>query len=275
MSGSAPVSQLAGWRREPFSWQGVTHDCYERGEGPGVVLLPELPGISPEVTGLAQHLVDSGFTVVVPSLYGTPGAPAFGARAFVTMARACVSREFLAFATGGRRPVADYLRALAREVAARTPGAGVGVVGLCFSGGFALAAAVDDTVLAAVMSQPSLPLPLTKACRADAGLSEGELGEVVRRTREDDLCVLGMRFTGDALVPAERFDTLRRRLGSAFEYIELDSRPGNPDGFGPRAHSVITHEVRETPGHPAFEARERTVAFLRRQLAPTTAPVAD
>ncbi|WP_260610815.1 dienelactone hydrolase family protein [Streptomyces sp. WAC06614] len=269
------MSPLAGWRRESFSWQGITHDCYERGEGPGVVLVPELPGISPEVMGLARHLVDSGFTVVVPSLFGTPGAPAFGARAALTTARACVSREFLAFATDGRRPVADYLRALARDLAARTPGAGVGVIGLCFSGGFALATAVEESVLAAVMSQPSLPLPVTKACRADAGLSEGELGEVVRRTREDDLCVLGLRFTGDGLVPAERFETLRRRLGSAFAYIELDSRPGNADGFGPRAHSVITHEVRETPGHPALKARERTVAFLRDRLVPSPEPAAD
>ncbi|MFD0266508.1 dienelactone hydrolase family protein [Streptomyces sp. NPDC127106] len=270
---AAPVSTLDGWRREQFSWRGITHDCFERGEGPGVVLMPELPGVTPEVLGLAQHLVDSGFTVVVPSLFGTPGAPSVSAGSFVAVARACVSREFLAFATNARRPVTDWLRALARSLDARTPGTGVGVIGLCFTGGFALAVAADEAVLAAVMGQPSLPLPVSSAHRADPGLSEEELGDVTRRMRDDGLCVLGMRFTGDPLVPGQRFETLRRRLGDAFEYIELDSGPGNTGGFGKRSHSVTTREVRETPGHPALAARERTVAFLRRRLAP--APAAE
>ncbi|MEU2391793.1 dienelactone hydrolase family protein [Streptomyces sp. NPDC007369] len=268
---AAPVSALDGWRREQFSWRGITHDCFERGGGPGVVLMPELPGITPEVLGLAQHLVDSGFTVVVPSLFGTPGAPSVSAGSFAAVARACVSREFLAFATNARRPVTDWLRALARDLDARTPGTGVGVIGLCFTGGFALAVAADDAVLAAVMGQPSLPLPVTAAHRADPGLSEEELGDVTRRMRDDGLCVLGMRFSGDPLVPGQRFETLRRRLGDAFEYIELDSGPGNADGFGRRAHSVTTREVRETPGHPALAARERTVAFLRGRLVPAPA----
>lgn len=268
MSGTPPVSTLDAWRREPFSWQGMTHDCYEQGEGPGVVLLPELPGITPAVLGLAQHVVDSGFTVVIPSLFGVPGRPDTDPRAGASIARACISREFAAFATNARRPVADYVRALAHRLNGRTPGPGVGVVGMCFSGGFALAAAVDGSVLAAVLSQPSLPLPVTAAHRADPGLSEAELLDVARRTRDDGLCVLGLRFSEDSLAPGQRFATLRERLGGAFEYIELDSAPGNRGGFGQRAHSVLTREVRETPGHLALGARERTVAFLRRRLAP-------
>ncbi|MBW5483289.1 dienelactone hydrolase family protein [Streptomyces bambusae] len=266
MTASAPVSDLAGWPRSEFSWGGRTHAYYERGQGPGVVLLPELPGITPELLGLADHLADSGFTVVVPSLFGTPGNPAFGARAALVITRVCITREFHAFATNARRPVTDYLRALARSLAERTPGPGVGIVGLCFTGGFALAAAVDDSVLAAVMGEPSLPLPLSAAHRADPGLSEQELRDVQVRTRDDGLCVLGLRFTEDRLVPGERFETLRDRLGDSFAYVELDSRPGNAAGFAPRSHSVLTHEVREIPGHPALEARRKVVAFLRRRL---------
>ncbi|MET9961412.1 dienelactone hydrolase family protein [Streptomyces sp. NPDC006326] len=266
MTAAAPTSSLAGWRRAPFTAEGLAYDCYEKGDGPGVVLLPELPGITPEVLGLAQHLVDEGFTVVMPSLFGTPGRPVSLARTAAVFARVCVSAEFRAFATNARRPVADYLRALARDLAARTPGAGVGVIGLCFTGGFALAAAVDDVVLAPVMSQPSTPIALTPARRADAGVSEGELQRVAERTRSSGLCVLGLRFSEDRLAPEERFETLRERLGSSFRVIRLDSAPGNGDGFGRLAHAVLTLEVRDAPGHPALKARAEVTAFLHDRL---------
>src|SRR5690348_8612430 len=127
MTSSAPTSDLRGWRRTPFAADGITHDCYEKGQGPGVVLIPEVPGISPEVLGLADHLVDEGFTVVVPSLFGVAGrAPTAGYTAGV-LAKVCVSAEFRALAVNARRPVTGFLRAVARDLAARTPGAGVGV----------------------------------------------------------------------------------------------------------------------------------------------------
>jgi dienelactone hydrolase len=265
----APTSDLTGWRSAPFTGGGITHDVYEKGAGPGVVLVPEIPGITPETLGLADHLIAQGFTVAIPSLFGTPGRAASGGYIAGTVARLCVSAEFRAFATNAHRPVADYLRALARDLAARTPGRGVGVIGMCFTGGFALAAAVDDTVLAPVLSQPSVPFPLGATRRADAGVSAAELATVADRTSRDGLCVLGLRFTGDRASTADRFATLRAHLGEAFEVIELDSSPGNEGGFGKAAHSVLTVEVREEPGHPALAARERVVAFLRERLPAT------
>lgn len=268
-NGTAPTSDLTGWSRRSFSAGSVTHDLYEKGAGPGVVLVPEIPGITPEVLGLAEHLVKEGFTVVVPSLFGTPGRADSPPYTLGVVARLCVSAEFRAFATNARRPVADYLRALARDLAARTPGPGVGVIGMCFTGGFALAAAVDPAVLAPVVSQPSVPFPTGRTRKADAGLAEDELDTVVERTRGEGLCVLGLRFSKDGISPAERFGTLRARLGDAFEVIELDSAPGNAGGFAKSAHSVLTAEVRETPGHQALAARTRVVAFLRERLTPT------
>jgi dienelactone hydrolase len=262
----APTSDLTGWRRAPFTGAGLTYDCYEKGEGPGVVLVPEVPGITPEVLGLADHLVDQGFTVVVPSPFGTPGKPMTAGYVLGVIARLCVSAEFKAFAVNAKRPITQYLRAVARDLAGRTPGKGVGVIGMCFTGGFALATAVEDVVLAPVLSQPSVPFPLGAARRADPGVSEAELATVVKRT-EDGLCVLGLRFSEDPVVPGERFATLRRRLGDAFEVIELDSKPGNPGGFAKGAHSVLTAEVRDRPGHQALAARERVVAFLRERLS--------
>lgn len=266
MSGSAPVGTLDGWRHAPFSAAGRTHDCYERGSGPGVVLIPEIPGITPQVLGLADHLVAEGFTVVVPSPFGQPGRPASTGYVLGTVARLCVSSEFRAFATDVRRPITDFLRAVAADLAARTPGPGVGVIGMCFTGGFALAAAVDGSVLAAVLSQPATPFPLGAARAANGGLSADDLEAVGRRADRGEVCALGLRFSGDRAVPPARFATIRTRLGDAFEVIQLDSAPGNPGGFSRGAHSVLTNEVRDRPGHPALAARERVVAFLRERL---------
>ncbi|MCS5718013.1 dienelactone hydrolase family protein [Herbiconiux sp. CPCC 205763] len=268
MTGVAPTSTLDGWVRSPFTGGGSTYDCYEKGSGPGVVLIPELPGITPQVLGLAEHLVDEGFTVVVPSPFGVPekeGSPGYTLR---TIARICVSAEFRAFALDAKRPIAAFVRAVAADLNSRTPGAGVGVIGMCFTGGFALAAAVDDAVLASIVSQPAAPFPLGKARQADPGLSAGELDQVAARADSVGFCALGLRFSDDSNSPRPRFEALSRRLGDAFEVIELDSSPGNPGGFSQRAHSVLTSEVRDTPGHPALLARARVVAFLRTHLTP-------
>ncbi|MBV9091350.1 MAG: dienelactone hydrolase family protein [Mycobacteriaceae bacterium] len=262
----APEADLTGWTASPFTGAGITHDVYRKGEGPGVVLIPEIPGIHPGVLALGNHLVDNGFSVVSPSLFGEPGRPLTIGYLMPTMARACVAREFMALATNANRPVAQFLRALARDLNAKTPGRGVGVIGECFTGGFALAAAVDDSVLAPVLSQPSVPLPITSARRRDPGLSEQELAAVVDRTKNEGLCAMGLRFSRDPVVPAERFATLRERLGDAFEVIEIDSSPGNEHGFGRMAHAVLTDQLREKDGHPAYEARKRVVGFLRERL---------
>ena len=263
---NAPVANLDGWICEPFAAAGFTYDVYRKGSGPGVVLIPEMPGVHPGVLALGNHLVDNGFTVVIPSLYGTPGAPSVRPGMVPVLLRGCVAKEFAALATNRERPVANYLRALARDLNATTPGKGVGVIGQCFSGGFALAAAVDDSVLAPVLSQPSVPIALTAKQKRDPGLSEREMKVIEKRVAEEGLCALGLRFSGDPMAPRERFATLKDRLGDAFEVIEIDSSPGNSGGFGRMAHSVLTLEVREVDGQPAYEARKRVVEFLKERL---------
>jgi dienelactone hydrolase len=263
---SAPVSDLTGWTQAPFTGAGVTYDCYEKGSGPGVVLIPEIPGITPQVLGLAEHLVDEGFTVVVPSPFGDPGRSSTVGYTLGVVARICVSAEFRAFAVGVHRPITDYFRAVAADLASRTPGKGVGVIGMCMTGGFALAAAIDDSVLASVISQPALPFPISRARRVDLPVSAEDFDVIAARASAGDLCALGLRFSEDASAPRARFDTVKKRLGDAFEVIELDSSPGNAAGFPKGAHSVLTDEVRETPGHPALVARERVVEFLRERI---------
>jgi dienelactone hydrolase len=266
MTSEAPTGTLDGWTKAPFTGAGITYDCYEKGSGPGVVLIPEVPGITPEVLGLADHLVASGFTVVVPSPFGEPGRAASTGYILRTISRLCVSSEFRAFTANAHRPITDYLRAVAADLATRTPGPGVGVIGMCFTGGFALATAVDDAVLAPVMSQPAVPFPVGRARQIDPGVSADELDRIAARTRDDGLCVLGLRFSEDASSPRQRFAALQAKLGDAFEVIELDSSPGNPSGFAKGAHSVLTNEVRENPANLAFDARARVVTFLTERI---------
>lgn len=266
MTDSAPTSDLNGWVRAPFTGAGTTYDCLEKGDGPGVVLIPEIPGITPEVLGLAEHLVAEGFTVVVPSPFGTPSKPATVGYTVRVLSRLCVSAEFRAFATNAHRPITDYLRAVAADLASRTPGRGVGVIGMCFTGGFALAAAVDDSVLASVVSQPAVPFPLGRARQLDPGVSAAEFDRIAERANNGAVCAIGLRFSEDSTVPRARFDTVKSRLGDAFEIIQLDSSPGNAGGFAKSAHSVLTNELRETPGHPALAARARVVQFLRERI---------
>lgn len=90
---------------------------------------------------------------------------------------------------------------------------------------------------------------------------------VSERTRQG-LCVLGLRFGHDMGSPAQRFQTLRRELGAGFEAIEIDSSPGNPHGIGTRAHSVLTVELVDEPGHPTRAALDRVMTFLDERLRP-------
>jgi dienelactone hydrolase len=178
-----------------------------------------------------------------------------------------VSRDFTAFATGKTSPVIEWLKALARKEHADCGGPGVGVIGMCFTGGFALAMAVDDSVLAPVLSQPSLPLPTTKKAKRDLGLSDSDLNKVKARFADDPgLCVLGMRFTGDKVVPAERFAHLREALGDRFVGVEIDSSKGNPHGIPTNAHSVVTEHLVDEPGHPTHDALHKVLDLFRSRL---------
>jgi dienelactone hydrolase len=261
---------LAGWSRAPFTAVGVTHDVYTRDPddvpGPGVVLLPEIPGMTPAVMGLADHLVGAGFSVVVPSLFGTPGRDLSAGYLLRTFPKACITREFAAFARGADRPIAEFTRALARHLHERVGGRGVGVIGMCFSGGFALAAAVEPAVLASVASQPSLPLPLGAARKHDIGMSDRERDIIAERVRSEGLCLVGLRFTEDAASPGARFSELEKTFGPGWRAIPLNSEPGNPHGIGKNEHSVLTSADVEKPGHPTHEARAQVTEFLQKRL---------
>jgi dienelactone hydrolase len=205
---------LEGFTKESFEADGKRRDIYRAGSGPAVIVISEMPGITPLVAEFARKVVAAGCTAVMPSIFGDPGRPASGAYLFQSIGPACVSREFTAFALKKTSPITVWLRKLAAAEHERCGGPGVGVVGMCFTGGFALAMMVDDIVLAPVLSQPSLPFPLSKKYKADIGISEADLARVKERTAQGT-CLLGLRFTNDPFCFEERFATLKRELGDA------------------------------------------------------------
>jgi len=256
---------LAGFDAFEHTHDGTTRRVFRGGVGPAVIVIHEVPGLHPEVIEFGRRVVDSGFTVYMPSLFGTPGKPFGWAYTTRVLPQVCVAREFATMATDRTSPITTWLRSLAADAHAECGGLGVGAVGMCFTGGFALGMMVDDRMLAPVLSQPSLPFPVGGRRRASVGISDADLARVKERASYG-ACVLGLLFTADLALPAARFDTLRRELGDAFIAVEIDSSRGNPYGISKRAHSVLTLDLVDEPGHPTRAALEQVLAFLHERL---------
>ena len=251
-----------------FTHDGTTRTVFVRGEGPGIVVMTEIPGIYESVAEFADRLVDAGYRVYLPDLIGTPGKPFSNGYAVKSMARACIAREFHVLASRGSSPITIWLRALARKAHEECGGPGVGCIGMCLTGNFGLAMMVDESVMAPVLSQPSLPFPFGAARRAALHISDADLEIVKKRVEENGCKVLGLRFTGDPMCPPERFDTLRKELGDGFEGIEIDSSKDNPHGNPGEAHSVVTRHLIDEEGHPTKAALDRVMSFYAERLRP-------
>ncbi len=256
---------LAGFEKGSFTADGNERTVYRSGSGPAVIVMSEIPGITPAVAGFGRTVAEAGFTAVMPHLFGDDGRAASGGYALSSFTRACISREFTVMAQGRTSPIIGWLRALAAAEHARCGGPGVGAVGMCFTGGFALGMMVDDVVVAPVLSQPSLPLPLGKSGRRAIGLSPADTSRLQERAAAGT-CVLGLRFSGDKFSPPERFEHLRELIGDAFVAVELDSAPGNPHGHRKAAHSVLTEDLDDRPGTPTRAALDQVLEFFRVQL---------
>jgi dienelactone hydrolase len=247
------VVDLDGWSRSTFEAAGFSHPVYRRGSGPGVIVVHEIPGITPSVLRFAEDVVHAGFTVAMPSLVGTPGKPVSRGYLARSVSQVCISREFTHWALQRTSPIIAWLRALGRALHAEVGGPGIGAVGMCFSGGFALAMMVDDTMVAPVLSQPSLPFTVKPGDARGTDLNLSPDDALVIAQRAADGCqVLGLRFDGDKLV-GERFASLRSLLGDAFIAIELPSS-------APTDHSVLTEQRDEA-------SVERVLDFLRARLS--------
>ncbi len=254
---------LAGFERFDFDDGRWTREVFKIGSGPGVIVIHEVPGLHPGVLAFARDLAASGLTAYCPSLFGKPAKQVTRGYAIgVILKNICVRREFSVWKDGRSSPIVDWLRALARKAHEDCGGKGVGAVGMCFTGGFALAMMTEPAVVAPVMSQPSLPL------KDKAGLdcSASELACAKRRFRDEDLSLLALRFSSDKLVPDARIDRLKAEFGDKVEVVELadaDAAPGMP--MAP--HSVLTlHLHRSVPDSGSMKARDKVIAFFKERV---------
>jgi len=262
---------LSDFERRALTLEGATKCVYVAGRGPAVIVMSEMPGISPEVARFARWVIDAGFTVYMPSLFGRDGAVPDVAEATAVFRRACVSAEFRALATGESSPVTRWLRALARRAHEERGGPGVGAIGMCFTGNFALTMMLEPAVLAPVLAQPSLPLDDPAALE----IAPDELTAVHDRLARDDLTVLAYRFEGDRFCTAARFLSYRAALDERFVARVLPDDCARRTGLSPffehvveGPHSVVTAHLVDEAGHPTLQARDEILAFFARRLRP-------
>jgi dienelactone hydrolase len=247
---------------------GVAKVVHVAGSGPAVIVMTEMPGISPHVARFSRWVRDAGFTVYMPSLFGRDGAVPGVEEGAATLRRACVSAEFRAFAASESSPVTVWLRSLARLAHEQCGGRGVGAIGMCFTGNFALTMMLEPSMLAPVLSQPSLPLD-------DPGgleIAPEELAAVRRRLDREDLTVMGYRFKGDRVCKAQRFAAYSQALGDRFVARELPDSAANPDTppffehVVASPHSVVTAHLIDEAGQPTIAARDEILAFFTQRL---------
>ena len=258
------AAALKDYEKFRFKAGGWTRTVYKRGAGPAVIIIHEIPGLHPLVIRFADHVAAAGMTVYMPSLFGTAGKPATRGYALAEMVKAiCIRREFNVWANGRTSPIVDWLRALARKAHADCGGKGVGAVGMCFTGGFALAMMTDPSVVAPVLSQPSMPIG--KGSRPVIDCSAADFRCAKQRMTDENLSLLGLRFTSDRLVTDERFAMLKRELGDRFEAHELADADALP-GTGMAPHSVLTIHLDDRPGTATKAVETRVIEFFRERV---------
>ncbi len=250
---------------------GISKIVHVAGHGPAVIVMPETPGISPHLARFARWVRDAGFSVWMPSLFGRDGAVPEADEAIATFRRTCVSAEFRKLAADQPSPITQWLRGLARIAHAECGGVGVGAIGMCFTGNFALTMMLEPAVLAPVLCQPSMPLE--DAAALESGPQE--LAAVRARLERDDLTLRAYRFAGDRFCTAQRFAAYSAALGDRFEARVLPDAAANTRELPPffehvikGAHSVVTVHLIDEAGQPTLAARDEILAFFARRLKP-------
>jgi dienelactone hydrolase len=259
------LNDLPGFEALPLAFEGDSRTVFQAGTGPAVIVMPEIPGITPAVAAFARRVVDAGYRVYLPQLFGVPMRPPRPGYALKVLAHACIMREFKVLASDRSSPIVAWLRALARHAHERCGGPGVAAIGMCFTGNFALGMMLDAPVLAAVLSQPSLPFGFSPRQRAALHASAQEIAAARKKIAEQGAGILALRFIQDPMCRGERFARLRAEFGAGCETIEIDARHANPQGPKP-VHSVLTNHLIDTQGEPTREALDRTLAFLGERL---------
>lgn len=259
---------LEDFLRREISLNGTSKVVYVMGAGPAVIVMPEMPGISPQIARFCRWVREAGFTVYLPSLFGQDGEVATAEEGLATFKRACVSAEFRALAGNETSPVTVWLRALAKLAHEECGGPGVGAIGMCFTGNFALTMMLEPAMLASVLAQPSLPLNEPDGLE----ISPDDLATVKRRLDREDLTVMAYRFQGDRFCTAQRFAAYSNALGDRVitKVLPDSAAHPNPPPFFEKVvgcpHSVVTAHLIDEAGQPTIQARDEILAFFAHRL---------
>jgi len=231
----------------------IRHDVYRKGSGPAVVIIQELPGIGPQTLKLADEFVEKGFEVFLPHLFGPIGRISLAgnlARVF------CMRKEFHLFSTNKSSPIVDWLKALCRHICDQRSLPGVGVIGMCLTGNFAISLMADASVLAAVAAQPAMPF----LQQGSLHMSEQEIAEV-KIGIDSTAPMKAYRFKQDWMSTAEKFHCINEKLNTDGKTrVELKTLPG-------KAHSVLTLDFVDEQDHPTRHALDEILEYFSTQLS--------
>jgi dienelactone hydrolase len=259
---------MTDFEARPVTLCGATKRVLVSGTGPAVIIMSEMPGIGPQVLRFARWVRDAGMTVFLPSLFGRDGAVPDVDEAAAIFRGACISAEFRALEDGRPSPVSDWLRRLARLAHEECGGPGVGAIGMCFTGNFAVSLLLEPSVIAAVLAQPALPLDDPDALES----TPEELAAVRARIDAEDMHVPAYRFAGDSFCRAERFAAYAQAIGPRFKPHVLPNDSANPEvppftaAFVRTPHSVFTAHLIDREGEPTANARDEVIAYFRGEL---------
>jgi dienelactone hydrolase len=236
-----------------------------------VIVLHELPGLGRPVVDFAHRLVEAGFQVHVPHLFGIVGKR----QPRKNYTALCVSREFANLAAGVSAPITFWLRELAKYISKEASASRVGAIGMCLTGAFVIPLVLEPCVVAPVSSQPGVPFSIlylytglggTKWAR-QLNVSNSDIAAASARLTSENITLLAFRFEKDRLCPPARFARLREAFGLHLEAHEYPCRSLFRRCFAPR-HSVLTEQYQTSgqPREPSNVAFQRVCEFLRENL---------
>ncbi len=251
------ATQIAEYTKTVFTAEtreghGVSHDVYQRGSGTPVVLIQELPGIGQETLSLADRLVTAGFEVIMPHLFGPIGRTSIGGNIARML---CLRKEFSILAANRTSPIVDWLRLLCRDISHSRGVGGIGVIGMCLTGNFAISLIADESVLASVASQPAMPFFKQGALH----MSAEDVADV-RRALDEKGPMQILRFEDDPLCTSEKSECIHKAFNDdSTTRVEEIRLPG-------KGHSVLTLDFVDEEGHPTRAALDKVLAYFTRQL---------
>ena len=219
----------------------------EGGPHPGVVMIPDVRGLSAHFRELAARLSYEGFAVLAVDLYRRTGPPEIrDVAAAMKWIRELPDPQVL----GDLQAAIDFLAAHPAVAGCR-----VGITGFCMGGQYAILAACSGPGLSACV-------PFYGMLAYGAGLDPGKKPRSPLDAAPDLSCpLLGLYGADDALIPLEQVEAFRVKLSATGRSCEVRVY----DGAG-HAFMNDTQPDRHRP-EAAADAWERMVAFLKRHLS--------